>query len=186
MSPNDDRSGADSVARLKSMFAATLAGSLRLASRLNEIAWEQAAAALEIVDAAGRPARTARPAPEPPPGPPPGLPGPAPAPVRLDARPGQSVLVPFLVENRYDRDVEVSFTADPLVGGPERALPPEAISFDPPTATLAPGGRLVARATIHLGERCVVGETYSTALRVRRPPAPPLYVAIAVVPGPHG
>ena len=61
-------------------------------------------------------------------------------------------------------------------------MPLDLISFEPAAVTLPPGDHLVVRATIRVSDRATVGQVYSTALRVRELPAPPLRVEVMVTP----
>ena len=189
--------GAGPGPSLRSLLAGAVAGNLRLANRLNALAWERvlgssdaprtgapdllatvleaqlrsfstAAAVLgELAAPFGSSRRVAAEAPPP-------------APVRLDVAGGRSATIPFAIENQYDHPVDVAFAADPLLAPGEP--PVDVVSFEPEATTLPPGGRLVVRATIRVSDRLAVGRVYSTALRVRELPAAPLYVEVMVTP----
>jgi hypothetical protein len=148
---------------LRSLLAEVVAGNIRLAARLNAVAWEQLAARQRPGGSTRRPAAE-----------------PAPAPIRLEIASGQSATVSFRVENRYAHPVEVFFTADPLVAAGAPPAPIDAISFDPQGRTLDPGGHLVVRATVRATGQLAVGAVYETSLRVRELPALPLPVQVTV------
>jgi hypothetical protein len=101
--------------------------------------------------------------------------------MQLTGRLDETLTCPFLVENKYDRALDVSFEADPLVPNQGPALPPRLISFEPAMLVLPSGGQAVAQAHIKLTQDFTVGETYSTALRVLGFQCPPVQVAISVL-----
>jgi hypothetical protein len=107
---------------------------------------------------------------------------PTPAPICLDVTHGQQVTIPFLVQNQYDRCVDVSFAADPPTTAAGAPVPASTISFEPRTLALPPGGQLVVRATVAVTEDFTEGQVYATALHVRDLPAPPLPVELRVGP----
>ena len=76
--------------------------------------------------------------------------------------------------------MDIAFTADPLVAPAQPPVPVDVVSFEPEGMTLPAGGHLVVRATIRVTDRFAVGATYSTALRVREMPAPPLRVEVTI------
>ena len=86
--------------------------------------------------------------------------------VRLEGRPGDRVACPFVVENRYDRLVEVAFRASPLVapGRPEVPAPP--VSFEPARLHLGAGASGVATAVVEVVPELVPGATYSTTVEM--------------------
>jgi hypothetical protein len=183
---------------LRSLLAGAVAGNLRLVSRLNALVWERVipppaaaarsgppdplaavleaqlrsfSAAVELLgDLAGPPRRSRREETD----------VSLPAPVRHDAARGQSVTIPFGVENQYDQPMDIAFAADPLVARGQPAVPVDVVSFDPKGVTLPAGSHLVVRATIRVTERFAVGATYSTALRVREISTPPIRVELVI------
>jgi hypothetical protein len=101
--------------------------------------------------------------------------------MQLAGRRNEALTCPFLVENQYDRGLEVSFEADPLVPKNGSPLPGRLISFEPATLILPPRGQAVAQAHIKLTKDFTVGETYSTALHVLGFRCPPVHLAITVL-----
>jgi hypothetical protein len=101
--------------------------------------------------------------------------------MQLTGRRDETLTCPFLVENQYDRGLDVSFEADPLVPDNGPPLPARLISFEPATLVLPPRGQAVAQAHIRLTKDFTVGETYSTALHVLGFQCPPVQVAITVL-----
>lgn len=152
--------------QLRSLVAATVAGNLRLASRLNAAFWESAL---------------------------PNSPGPSRTPVkvseetlptiRVDCERGELLTIPFLVENRYGHSVEASFSAEPLVTTSGFPVPSDAMSFDPPMTTLPPGGEQVVDATLAVTDRFAVGTAYATTVRVHGLEGSALRVEINVMCG---
>jgi len=100
--------------------------------------------------------------------------------VQVVGRQDETLTCPFLVENQYDRGLDVSFEADPLVPGKGPPLPASLISFEPARLVLPPRGQAVARAHIRLIRDFTAGETYSTAVHVLGFRCPPVQVAITV------
>lgn len=154
----------------RSLLASAVAGQLRMASRLSAAVWEQQLIGWSAVTAAlgdrdPRPDRAD---------------APTPATIRLDVTRGQQVTIPFLVQNQYDRCVDVSFAADPPTAAACAPVPAAVISFEPPTLALPPGGQLVVRATVTVTEDFAGSHVYATALHVRDLPAPPLMVELTV------
>jgi hypothetical protein len=87
--------------------------------------------------------------------------------VRLEVRSGARASCPFMVENQYDSQVDVSFEAGPLVPvGTAPTLSASLVSFDPVSLTVPPRGQAVGTAQIDVGPDFVVGETYRTTIRV--------------------
>lgn len=152
--------------QLRSLVAATVAGNLRLASRLSELLWESA------LPNGLAPARTPAEVSEE-----------TPPTIRLDCERGELLTIPFLVENRYGHSVEASFSAEPLVSTLGSAVPSDAVSFDPPRATLPPGGEQVVEATLAVTERFAVGNAYATTVHVQGLEGSALRVEINVVCG---
>jgi hypothetical protein len=109
-------------------------------------------------------------------------PGPSEAsgPMRLAGRRNEALTCPFLVENQYDRGLDVSFEADPLVPKNGSPLPGSLISFEPAMLVLPPHGQAVAEARVKLTSDFTVGETYSTALHVLGFQCPPVQLEITV------
>ena len=152
--------------QLRSLVAATVAGNLRLASRVNALLWESA---LPNGPASSRtPVEVSE---ETPPT------------IRLDCERGELLTIPFLVENRYGHSVEASFSAEPLVTTSGPAVPSDAVSFDPPMTTLPPGGEQVVDATVAVTERFAVGAAYATTVRVQGLEGSALRVEINVLCG---
>ncbi|MBI3015728.1 MAG: hypothetical protein HYY65_11885 [Candidatus Tectomicrobia bacterium] len=197
------------VEELKALISANLAGNVQLMARINELVKAATARQKEPIDASTLFARwmefnlasysvistqgmallngivsaaeqalgtKARPAPEP---------GPSAeqkVEMRLEGRQGERVTAPFLVENRYDRALDVAFQASDLVPGSGRALPASHISFEPATLMVAPKGQAVVNAAVTLTKDFVVGQTYSTTIRVLGFQAKEVALAITVRP----
>ena len=151
---------------IRSLLATAVAGQLRFAARLSEVVWEPAVHGLAEAARRGRSGAVG------PGGSGAGRPGGRPGVVRLHARRGADVTVAFAVENRHDHAVDVTFAADP-------APPLGAVTFDPPSAVLPPGGEVVVRAVVPVPDHVAAG-VYATALHVRNLPAAPVPVEIVV------
>lgn len=122
----------------------------------------------------------ARPAPEP-----------EPAPgqrveMRLEGRQGERVTAPYLVENRYDRRMDVSFEASDLVPASGTPISGSQITFEPSTLSVPPQGQAVVQAAVTLTHDFVVGQTYTTTIRVLGFQAKEIRLAITVLPPAKG
>lgn len=102
--------------------------------------------------------------------------------LRLSGRRGERVVAPFLVENQYDRPLDVGFQATELVPGSGPALPAALLAFEPPTVTLAPRSDAVVHAAATITEEFAIGETYRTTIRLLGYQAREVGVTIAVLP----
>jgi len=103
--------------------------------------------------------------------------------VRLEVRSGARASCPFMVENQYDRPVDVSFQAGPLAGsGTGRTLPASLVSFEPTSLVVPARGRAVGTAELEVGPDFVVGETYRTTIRVIGFEAREIGLALTILP----
>lgn len=86
--------------------------------------------------------------------------------VRMDGRPGERVPCPFVVQNEYDRPVEVTFRAGPLSAPGRPKLPASAVTFEPTRMRIEARAADVATATIALPPQLVPGDTYVTRIEM--------------------
>lgn len=119
------------------------------------------------------------------------VPEPEPAPeqrveMRLEGRQGERVTAPFLVENQYDRRLEVSFEASDLVPASGPAISGSQITFEPSTLTVAPKGQAVVQAAVMLTPDFVVRQTYATTIRMLGFQAKEIRLAVTVLPPAEG
>ncbi|MDQ3697826.1 MAG: hypothetical protein M3373_07350 [Gemmatimonadota bacterium] len=86
--------------------------------------------------------------------------------MRLEGRTGDRVRGPFLVENQYDRAVDVRFEADDLVPASGALVAAAHIAFEPPALIVPPSGQAVAHVAVTITPEFTVGQTYTTTVRV--------------------
>lgn len=86
--------------------------------------------------------------------------------LRLEGRPGERVTSAFLVENHFDRPLDVAFEAGALIPATGPSLPASLIAFEPATLAIAPRGQAVVQAAVTITRDFVVGQTYVTTIRL--------------------
>ncbi|HEY2815757.1 MAG TPA: hypothetical protein VGK44_01345 [Casimicrobiaceae bacterium] len=94
---------------------------------------------------------------------------PSPAPrieLRLEGRPGERATSAFLVENHFDRPLDVTFECGKLTGAAGASLPASLIAFDPATLSISPRGQAVVQVSVLLTSDFIVGQAYSSAIRL--------------------
>jgi hypothetical protein len=86
--------------------------------------------------------------------------------LRLEGRPGDRIASAFLIENHFDRPLDVSFECGDLVPAEGAPLPASLVTFEPATLAIAPRGQAVVQAAVTITEDFVVGQTYTTTIRL--------------------
>jgi hypothetical protein len=112
---------------------------------------------------------------------PPSSPAPR-AELRLSGRPGECATSSFLLENRFDQPHAITFEcADltPVTGPP---LPGSLVTFEPAPLTIPPRGQAVVQAAVSITPDFVVGQTYTTTIRLLGFEAKELGLSITVLP----
>lgn len=102
--------------------------------------------------------------------------------LRLSGRRGDRVVAPFMVENRYDRPLEVGFHAGELAADGGAPLPGTLVEFEPATVSLAPRSEAVVQAAVTITDAFAVGETYRTTIRLMGYQARDVALTISVLP----
>jgi hypothetical protein len=102
--------------------------------------------------------------------------------LRVEGRVGDTVRAPFLVENAYERALDVSFEAEPLVPTSGVAVAAKHISFEPDHVTIPPKGQAVVQAAVDISAAFTPGETYRTTLRLIGFHAKTVRLAVTVKP----
>ncbi len=77
-------------------------------------------------------------------------------------RPG----APFLLENHYDRVLDVSFEVDPFTAEDHPPVPASVLTLDPQVLQLPAKGQAVVHAYVEIGQGFHVGVVYSTLIRI--------------------
>jgi hypothetical protein len=86
--------------------------------------------------------------------------------LRLSGRQGERVTSAFLVENHYDRPLDVAFESGDLVSASGESLPSSLVGFEPPRLAIAPRGEAVVQAAVRITRKFIVGKTYTTTIRL--------------------
>jgi hypothetical protein len=102
--------------------------------------------------------------------------------LRLEGRPGERVASGFAVENHFDRPLEVGFESADLVPAAGAALPASLVGFEPSTLAIGPKCQAVVHTAVTLTPEFVVGQTYTTTIRLIGFPAREVGLSISVLP----
>jgi hypothetical protein len=86
--------------------------------------------------------------------------------LRLEGRSRDRVTSAFAVENHFDRTVEVAFESGELIPSAGKSLPGSLVTFEPTELTIAPRGETVVYAAVTITPDFVVGQTYTTTIRL--------------------
>jgi hypothetical protein len=91
---------------------------------------------------------------------------PARAEINLSARQGEVAIASFLVENSYERALDVSFQASQIVSVRGEVIKSGVVSFNPPQLSLEPKSQAVVQACIDISNEFKSGENYVLRVRV--------------------
>jgi len=86
--------------------------------------------------------------------------------IQVGGRQGERLKAPFIVENQYNAPLDISFEAGELITSVAPSLPSSHIAFEPATLTLDPQKKAVVIALIDISKAFVVGQTYTSTIRV--------------------
>jgi hypothetical protein len=103
--------------------------------------------------------------------------------LRLSGRHGERATTGFVIENQFDRPLEVRFESTALIPattGPE--LPAPLVSFEPTTLVIAPRGQGVVQVAVMITADFVAGQTYRTTIRPLGFEAKELGLSLIVLP----
>jgi hypothetical protein len=103
--------------------------------------------------------------------------------LQLSGRPGERATTGFVIENQFDRPLNVSFESAallPMTTGPE--LPASLVSFEPATLAIPPRGQGVVQVAVMITADFVAGETYTTTISPLGFEAKELEVSLLVLP----
>jgi hypothetical protein len=84
----------------------------------------------------------------------------------LEGRLGDRIRAPFLLENFYDRALDVTFDVEPFRAPDQPALPASLLAVDPTTLQLPAKGQAVVHAVVDLVDAFVPEVTYATVIRL--------------------
>jgi hypothetical protein len=117
------------------------------------------------------------------------LPKPSPRPgapprveLRLEGQPGDRVTSAFMVENHFDRPLEVSLEGGDLVPATGAALPASLLTFEPAILSIGPRAQAVVQVAATLTREFAVGQTYVTVVRLGGLQAKEVRLSITVLP----
>jgi hypothetical protein len=111
--------------------------------------------------------------------------------LRLSGRDGERAATGFVIENRFDQPLSVTFESTTLVPTTGAALPASLVSFEPPTLVIEPRGQGIIQVVVTITSDFVVGQTYATTIRPLGFEAKELGLSVTVLPpaqaaGPSG
>lgn len=104
--------------------------------------------------------------------------------LRLAGRAGERVATSFVLENHFDRPVDVTFACDELASDAGGALPGSLVAFEPPTLAIPPRGEAVGTVIVSLSGEFTPGQTYTTRIRLLGFPERELGLSIRVLEAP--
>jgi hypothetical protein len=102
--------------------------------------------------------------------------------LRLSGQPGERVSSGFMVENNFDRPFAVTLECDDLKPSNGPALPASSVAFEPATLLIPPNGQGVVQASVSITADFLVGETYTTTIRLLGLQARQVGLAVRVLP----
>ena len=102
--------------------------------------------------------------------------------IKVEVRQGERLKAPFLVENQYNAPLEISFEAGELIAAVAPSLPSSHIAFEPATLTLDPKKKAVVMALVDVSKSFVVGQTYTSTIRVLGFPGKEVRLALTIHP----
>lgn len=117
---------------------------------------------------------------------------PAPAPassadgidIVLEGRHGERLSAPFLLENHYDRVLDVAFEVEPFTAPDHPPMPTSLLTLDPPVLQLPAKGQAIVHAYVELADGFVTGAIYSTIIRISGFDARSMRLSVRVVDAP--
>lgn len=102
--------------------------------------------------------------------------------LRLAARLGDPATTGLMIENHFDRPISVTFDASDLVPAVGPPLPASLISFEPSTLVIAPRGQSVVQTTVTITSDFLVGQTYTTTIRLLGFEAKEVVLSVTILP----
>jgi hypothetical protein len=102
--------------------------------------------------------------------------------LRLSGRHGDRATSGFVLENYFDRPLVVTFESADLIPETGPPLPAALISFEPATHEIPPRGQVVIQAAVSITPDFVVGQTYTTTIRLLGFEAKEVGLSVTVLP----
>jgi hypothetical protein len=87
-----------------------------------------------------------------------------------------------VVENHFDRSVEVAFDSGKLIPTAGKSLPGSLVTFEPVELTIAPRGEAVVSAAVTITPDFVVGQTYTATIRLSGSQAKEIRFSLTILP----
>jgi hypothetical protein len=84
----------------------------------------------------------------------------------LQGRRGERVSAPFLLENHYDRALDVAFEAEPFRAAGRPELTAALLVLEPGAVTIPARGQTIVHAAVDLVDDFAAGVTYATVIRL--------------------
>jgi hypothetical protein len=86
--------------------------------------------------------------------------------LRLSGHHGERATTGFVIENHFDHPLAITFESTELVATAGPSLPASLVSFEPATLLIAPRGQGTVQVAVTITTDFVVGQTYTTAIRL--------------------
>lgn len=86
--------------------------------------------------------------------------------LRLSGRPGERVTSGFAVENHFDHPLSITFECAGLTLASGQSLPAALVEVEPANLIIPPRGEAVAQVAVAITGDFVVGQTYTTTIRL--------------------
>jgi len=106
--------------------------------------------------------------------------------LRLSGRHGERASSGFVLENHYDRPLEITFQAGDLVPQTGPSLPASHVSFEQRKLVISPHGQAVVQVAVSITPDFAVGQTYTTSIRLLGFEAKEVGLSVAVLPAADG
>lgn len=102
--------------------------------------------------------------------------------LRLSGRPGERVTSGFAVENHFDHPLAITFECADLTPTTGQSLPAALVEFEPANLIIPPHGEAVAQVAVVTTRDFVVGQTYTTTIRLLGFDAKEVGLSITILP----
>ena len=105
--------------------------------------------------------------------------------LRLSGRPGEKVATAFMIENLFDRQLEVSFECDDLQTDAGQSLSRSHVLFEPATLTIPAHEQAAGQVAVKIDKAFATDATYRTTIRLLGFPAKELGLSVSVLAPPE-
>ncbi len=110
--------------------------------------------------------------------------------LQLAGRHGERATTGFVIENHFDRPLDLTFESTDLVPMAGASLPASLLSFEPTALVIGPRGQGVVQAAVTITADFVVGQTYTATIRMRGFEGTDVGLSVTILPtdaaGPSG